>query len=184
MQFIGIGLPELLLILVLAVIVIGPERLPEFAGQLARWIRQARAYAEYVSRDFNEVISELEKEVGANREDLREIASVLRRDTGSVLEEINKAGQEVREAADLQKAVGTNVIPITGGSRQDGRQDDAAAPVDSTALKEAAMAPAEASPEELPAVGAGGSRDEPQAGEGDWFKPTPSRRRRRGGETT
>ena len=182
MQFIGIGLPELLLVLVLAVIVIGPERLPEFAGQLARWIRQVRAYAEYVSRDFNEVIGELEKEVGANREDLREIASVLRRDTGSVLEEINKAGQEVREATDLQKAVGTNVIPITGGGRQDGRQDDAA-PVDSTAVKEAAMAQAEASPDERPAAEGGGSAAETAPAEGDWFKPTPSRRRRRSGET-
>jgi Sec-independent protein translocase protein TatA len=41
MQLIGIGIPELLVILVLTVIVVGPDRLPEVAAQLARWIRQA-----------------------------------------------------------------------------------------------------------------------------------------------
>ena len=38
----GIGLPELILILAIAVIVIGPEKLPEFAKKLARTINELK----------------------------------------------------------------------------------------------------------------------------------------------
>lgn len=171
MQFVGIGLPELLLILVLTVIVVGPERLPEAAAQLARWIRQARAYAQFVARDFNEVIGELEKEVGTSREDFKEIATVLNRNTSAVFEEIDKAGKEVREAADLEKAAGAGAIPLTDGASANGQASNAA---ESTALKEAAMAgeppPAEPARSEAPETG--------QAVEQEWFVPTRGRRRR------
>jgi sec-independent protein translocase protein TatB len=41
----GIGLPELAVIVVVAVIVFGPDRLPEFARQAGRFIRQVRTFA-------------------------------------------------------------------------------------------------------------------------------------------
>ncbi len=42
MDFLGIGLPELILALLVAVIVAGPRRLPETALRLARTILQLR----------------------------------------------------------------------------------------------------------------------------------------------
>ena len=77
MQMFGVGILELMVILLLAVIVVGPDRLPAVAADLARWIRQGRAYARVMTKDFNEVVGELEKEAGANREDWKEIASVV-----------------------------------------------------------------------------------------------------------
>ncbi len=113
MQFFGIGIPELLVILLLTVIVVGPERLPEVAAEMARWIRRARSYAQFVAKDFNEVVAELEREVGASREDWQEIASVVGLQTSLVTREIQQAAGEVREAADVEKAVNTsNVVPI------------------------------------------------------------------------
>ena len=41
----GIGLPELMVIVVVAVLVFGPDRLPDFARQAGRFIRQLRAFA-------------------------------------------------------------------------------------------------------------------------------------------
>ncbi len=38
----GIGGSELLVLLVIAMIVVGPERLPRYAEQLGRWARQAK----------------------------------------------------------------------------------------------------------------------------------------------
>jgi sec-independent protein translocase protein TatB len=175
MQLIGIGIPELLVILVLTVIVVGPDRLPEVAAQLARWIRQAQLYANHVRRDFSDVMSELERETGASREDLKAIGDVLRRDIKTVTDEVDKAGREVRDASDLETAAGGKVIPFAGaGANGQGE-------VDSTAVKEAAMSAAAEEPAQ------GGEPDaqasEPPSDE-EWFKPTPSRRRRAGSDTT
>jgi sec-independent protein translocase protein TatB len=41
----GVGLPEVAVILVVAVIVFGPDRLPEFARQAGRMVRQLRTLA-------------------------------------------------------------------------------------------------------------------------------------------
>ncbi len=41
----GIGLPEFLVILVVAVVVFGPDRLPELARQAGRFLHQAKRFA-------------------------------------------------------------------------------------------------------------------------------------------
>jgi sec-independent protein translocase protein TatB len=42
----GIGLPELLLILALALIVLGPDRLPQLARQIARYMGKLKRASE------------------------------------------------------------------------------------------------------------------------------------------
>lgn len=169
MQFFGVGILELILILIITMIVVGPERLPQVAAELARWIRRARTYANYVARDFNEVIGELEKEVGASREDWQEIASLLNRQTSSITQELQRASSDLQKATDVEKLIDepAKVISIdSAASRQAER--------DSTAIKEASMEdrkPA-AEPDQEPAA----SREEP------WYVPGQPRRRRRPSE--
>jgi sec-independent protein translocase protein TatB len=45
---------ELILLAVLAVMVLGPERLPEYAAKLARFVRQARGMAERAKAQLKE----------------------------------------------------------------------------------------------------------------------------------
>jgi sec-independent protein translocase protein TatB len=47
-----IGLPELLVIFVVAVIVFGPDRLPDFARQAGRLIRQVRQFTQSARDDI------------------------------------------------------------------------------------------------------------------------------------
>jgi sec-independent protein translocase protein TatB len=60
----GIGLPELMVILVVAVIVFGPDRLPEFGRQAGRMVRQVRSFARSAQ-------TELRKELGPEYADLK-----------------------------------------------------------------------------------------------------------------
>lgn len=48
----GIGIPELLVILVVATFVFGPDRLPEFARQSGRMIRQLRRLSQQARDDI------------------------------------------------------------------------------------------------------------------------------------
>ena len=48
----GIGLPELMVIIVVAVVVFGPDRLPDFARQAGRLVRQVRTFTQSARDDI------------------------------------------------------------------------------------------------------------------------------------
>jgi sec-independent protein translocase protein TatB len=60
----GIGLPELLVIMIVGVVVFGPDRLPEFARQAGRFVRQLRNLAQSAQ-------TQLREELGPEYADLR-----------------------------------------------------------------------------------------------------------------
>ncbi|MGN6782551.1 MAG: sec-independent translocase [Marmoricola sp.] len=60
----GVGLPELLVILIVAIVVFGPDRLPEFGRQAGRMVRQLRTFAQGAQ-------DQLRKELGPEYADLR-----------------------------------------------------------------------------------------------------------------
>ena len=63
MNFFGINESELLIIILLAVVILGPERLPEYAAKLARGVRSLRAYAEGARTQLQEELGPDFKEV-------------------------------------------------------------------------------------------------------------------------
>jgi sec-independent protein translocase protein TatB len=60
----GVGLPELAVILVVAVVVFGPDRLPDYARQAGRMVRQLRRFAQAAQQDLRD-------ELGPEYADLR-----------------------------------------------------------------------------------------------------------------
>ena len=50
----GIGLPELMVIMIVAVVVFGPERLPDLARQAGRFVRQVRNLAQNAQNQLRE----------------------------------------------------------------------------------------------------------------------------------
>ena len=48
----GIGLPELMVLVVVAIVVFGPDRLPEFARQAGRLVRQVRTFTQAARDDI------------------------------------------------------------------------------------------------------------------------------------
>jgi len=50
----GVGLPEMAVILVVAAIVFGPDKLPDYARQAARMLRQLRALAQSAQQDLRD----------------------------------------------------------------------------------------------------------------------------------
>ncbi len=73
----GIGLPELILVLVIGLLVLGPERLPEVARMVGRAYGQLRRASEEFQRTIRQDIATIERQEDVNRnkavaEELRE----------------------------------------------------------------------------------------------------------------
>lgn len=89
-----IGFAELLVIAVLGLLILGPERLPGAIRTTSLWIGRLR-------RSFNDIRSEIEKEVGADeiRRQLHNesILASLKETKNSVNKELNSAGEQISE---------------------------------------------------------------------------------------
>jgi TatA/E family protein of Tat protein translocase len=57
MNFLGMGPMELMVILVLALVIFGPGKLPEIAGQVGRVVRDFRRMTGDLSSEFNRTLS-------------------------------------------------------------------------------------------------------------------------------
>jgi Tat protein translocase TatB subunit len=97
MDFFGIGLPELVVILVLTLIVVGPQRLPEVAAQLGRTIREFRRYSSGVTKELMDAVQDLEREYQELRGELRAVGGELR-------EKAEAFGRELTDVADEAKS--------------------------------------------------------------------------------
>lgn len=102
------GLSEILLILIIALIVIGPERLPGVARKVGYWVGKARTY-------FNSVRSDIERELRADElrqmlakqeQEIRELKNIMR-DTAQDIE------QEARDTEYLVKAIDDTSKPAS-----------------------------------------------------------------------
>ena len=85
-----IGLPELLLIAIVGLLVIGPDRLPETLRTLGLWLGRMR-------RSFNAVKTEIEKEIGMD-----EVKRQLHNE--AIMEEMKRIEAEVKSTADAAKS--------------------------------------------------------------------------------
>ena len=72
----GVGFPELVVILAVALIVLGPQRLPEVARMLGRAYGQLRRASEEFQQTIRQDLAALERQEDANRN--KAIAQELR----------------------------------------------------------------------------------------------------------
>lgn len=105
----GIGFGELVVIAVLAVLVFGPDRLPELAQQAGRLARQLRKFATN-ARD------ELRSELGPEFADLElsdlDPRAIVRKHIAEAMAELDDLEDAIRSDEDTPKQV-----PLTAGER-------------------------------------------------------------------
>jgi len=102
MELFGVGWMEAGLILVITLIVVGPERFPHIAREGGKYYRMARRYANEVMKDVRGAMEDLETEVTTQTEDLRDLREIGRDLTTSgneTLREIREIGTRTRDVA-------------------------------------------------------------------------------------
>ncbi|MDY0020868.1 Sec-independent protein translocase protein TatB [Arenimonas caeni] len=119
-----LGFGELLVIGVVALVVLGPERLPRAARFAGLWVRKARA-------QWYSVKSEFERELAAEdmRKALGDPAGDLRRQADGLRRELDEAGRAAAEALRDPEAAPAEAPRDAATDPDDGGKpaDDAAA---------------------------------------------------------
>ena len=102
MELLGVGAAEALVVLVITLIVVGPNRFPEIARQGGRYFRVARRYATEVTADVRGAMNELESEVEEQHQELKavqdEIAESITSSIDETREELQDVGREGQTA--------------------------------------------------------------------------------------
>ena len=86
----GIGGSEFLLLLLIGLLVLGPERLPRVASQIGTWIGQARRMTRVMKRQLEEELN-VEKNIGINP---NELLAPREDDTYSLLHDESSTGTD------------------------------------------------------------------------------------------
>ena len=106
-----VGFTEILLIAIVALLVLGPERLPRAARFAGLWVRRARA-------QWDSVRTELERELAA--EELKASVERARREAAAIARDMQETGSEVagsvRAPADDVAAAPSSAPPAPSGA--------------------------------------------------------------------
>lgn len=97
-----IGFPELIILAVLALIVVGPEDLPKLMRGLGRFMSKIRGMAQEFKDAFTEMgeaseMAELKREI----EELKEMGKLSNLTDGNLKDDMRKIDDEIREATSL-----------------------------------------------------------------------------------
>ncbi len=90
MNVFGVGPLELTLVLIIAVVVLGPERIPEVAVQMARAIRFLRGYATDATSQMRKELDELSRDYDDVRKELQQFRDLMQKDVTSLGDELAK----------------------------------------------------------------------------------------------
>ena len=97
----NIGMTEIILLLIIAFVVVGPQDLPKVARALGRFVRYIRTMIEEIKREtgFDEVAEELK---GINREIQQDLkAADIRQDLKDAKKEIDQSLKAAGDAVDV-----------------------------------------------------------------------------------
>ena len=91
MNFFGVGPLEAALVIAVAVVVLGPERIPEVAVQIAKAVKFLRGYASSATSQMRAELDELTREYEDVRRELQEFKQSVRKDVTSMANQVSKA---------------------------------------------------------------------------------------------
>lgn len=95
------GFLEMLLIGVIALLVIGPDRLPGIAAKLGRWIGKARAFVANTRSDIERELrtEEMRSLLNKQESEIRELRDIMQERTKGVRKEMEEAGEQLKSSS-------------------------------------------------------------------------------------
>ncbi|SBV37312.1 Sec-independent protein translocase protein TatB [uncultured Stenotrophomonas sp.] len=120
-----IGFSELLLIAVVALVVLGPERLPKAARFAGLWVRRARNQWDSVKQELERELhaEELKRNLDAVRQSMQQAEQDVRDGT----RQVQQQAEVLRRDVEAAEGPGGEAMPAPAGEAAGGVPDEAAA---------------------------------------------------------
>jgi len=127
MEFLGMGWFEILIVALVALIVLGPERLPTYARNIGKFVRQFRKITSGVSKEISKAMDmdETDEAEEGIKKDLKAISRSLEEDAAELRKSLAEEAEEVkktvtrgtreatetlsRESAEITKSISSDV---------------------------------------------------------------------------
>ena len=151
----GVGLEEFIAIIMVALIVLGPERLPIAMRHVGRWVRKLRDMSREFRKEFAEEFAFIQEEMS----ELRREADATRSELADIRREL---GQTVQETADDVTSIRDEVVSDVQGA------------VDAVSGRDSSSTPAIAPPAATTENGAAAANGEPRGPRMPSFAPNPA----------
>jgi len=115
LNFLGIGLAELVFILIIALIVFGPKRLPEIGRTLGKAMQEFRSVSEELTSQLREELETVSEEMEAVSADVKSTLTAASENVRAVSEDVKgtlqTASKEVRSASEEARSELAEVNP-------------------------------------------------------------------------
>ena len=111
MDILGIGFPELILIFLIALMVLGPRRLPEVAAKAGKIVRDLRSMSQGFLTEWRREIMVAARldELEETRRELEEAKRLLQETRSDIASETTQAANDASQAIDQTKQAATSV---------------------------------------------------------------------------
>lgn len=131
-----IGFSELFIVAIVALMVLGPERLPRAARFTGLWVRRARAQWYSVKSELERELADddLKKSLARTRDELRDLGTELQNQGRELHDDLRREGQGIEKSvkdavAPVTRAATTGAAPalehVAGGNAGNGPDGDA-----------------------------------------------------------
>lgn len=115
MGLFGIGTPDLMVILILAILVFGPDKIPTMAAQVGKTIRDFRRYTSELTKEFDAATGDLRQEFQNITGDLRGELEATQADLRSQLD-LTDVFKTETPTATVAAAVGSTDTPAVAAN--------------------------------------------------------------------
>jgi sec-independent protein translocase protein TatB len=97
MGFFDIGLQEIILILVVVLIVVGPQRLPEIATKLGKMVRNFRKMTANLTVEMKKAM-----DVEQEAEEVKKAAGEVKKTAGEIKQTLDEGAKGIKKAIDTE----------------------------------------------------------------------------------
>lgn len=143
MDFLGIGVPELIVIIILALVFIGPRDMPKLAGRAAKWIHNLRQMSEGFTTEWQREIN-----AAVNLDELKELKEELeaaKKSLQSITTGVVATGDDIKNTVQSAIPTANTTSPPTTPKANTNQVENADAPP-------AELPQPETAPQNAPAV--------------------------------